>query len=198
MVQENLAQVLKVRKTNVRRTASKKVGLVLVSGLLLGLASCSNTVSQCGQFASVINQSQEIKNEFESDIESAKIKASGAKGLGELKTSAQEYTAAVNTVTSQIDGMAQELSGLDIADEQLGEYQESHVVVISEYKEALLSASEAMQLVVDAKDEDEFRNIFDKFQSQANSAFNDIQSLNAQESDLIGQINTYCNQEAQS
>ena len=193
MVQVNPVQVL-----NIRKTASKRIGLVLVSGLLLGLASCSNTMSQCGQFASVINQSQDIKNDFESEIESAKIKASGAGGLAELKTSAQDYTAAVETVASQIDGMAQELASLDIADEQLDEYRESHVVVISEYKEALLSASGAMQLVVDAKDEDDFRSIFDKFQSQANSAFDDIQSLNSQESDLIGQINTYCNQEAQS
>lgn len=193
MAQENLAQALIVRKT-----ASQKIGFMLLSGLLLGLASCSNTVSQCGQFASVINQSQEIKNDFESEIESAKIKASGAKGLAELKTSAQEYTAAVETVAGQIEGMSQELSGLDIADEQLDEYRESHVMVISDYKEALLSASGAMQLVVDAKDEDEFRSIFDNFQSQANRAFSNIQSLNAQESDLIGQINTYCNQEAQS
>ena len=171
----------------------------MLSSFVLGaLASCSNTVSQCGQFANVINQSQDIKNDFEREIESAKIKASGAEGLAQLKTSAEEYTAAVATVTNQIDGMANELGGLDIADEQLDEYRDRHVVVISEYKEALLAASGAMQLVVEAKDEDEFRSIFDRFQVQANSAFNDIQSLNAQESDLLGQVNAYCNQQAQS
>lgn len=181
-----------------KKTATRRIGLLLGSTLLWSLASCSNTVSQCGQFAGVINQSQNIKDNFESDIESAKVKASGAKGLDELKTSAGEYTAAVETITEQIDGMAEELGGLNIADEQLDEYRDTHVIVISQYKEALLSASEAMQMVVDAKDEDEFRSIFDKFQAQANSAFSDIQSLNAQESDLLGQVNAYCNQEAES
>ncbi len=193
MVQGNRPKILKTKKST-----PKKIGFLLGSVLLFGLASCSNTVSQCGQFANVINQSQDIKRDFESEIESAKIKASGAKDLAELKTSAQEYTAAVETVTSQIDGMAQDLSGLNIADEQLDEYRDSHVVIISQYKEALLSASEAMQLVVDAKNENEFRGIFDDFQSQANSAFSDIQSLNAQESDLIEQVNAYCSQEAAS
>ena len=186
----------KLQTTKVRPI--RKTGVLLSSLLLWSLASCSNTVSQCGQFASVINQSQDIKNNFESEIESAKIKASGATGLAELKTSAQEYTAAVETVASQIEEMAEELGGLAIDDEQLDEYRNSHVIVISQYREALLSASEAMQLVVDAKDENEFRSIFDKFQTQANSAFNDIQSLNAQESDLLGQVNAYCGQEVQS
>ncbi|PZO20327.1 MAG: hypothetical protein DCF25_06770 [Leptolyngbya foveolarum] len=186
----------KILKT--KRSIPKKIGLFLGSALLFGLASCSNTVSQCGQFANVINQSQDIKKVFESEIESAKIKASGAKDLAELKTSAQEYTAAVGTVTSQIDGMAQELSGLTLADEQLDEYRDSHVVIISQYKAALLSASEAMQLVIDAKDENAFRGIFDDFQTKANSAFSDIQALNEQESGLIEQVNTYCGQEADS
>lgn len=181
-----------------KSSTPKNIGRWLGSVLLFGLTSCSNTVSQCGQFANVINQSQDIKKDFESEIESAKVKASGAKDLAELKTSAEEYTAAVETVTSQIDGMAQDLSDLNIADEQLDEYRDSHVVIISQYKEALLSASEAMQLVIDAKDENAFRGIFDEFQAQANSAFSDIQSLNGQESDLIGQVNTYCGQEAGS
>ena len=196
MAKGNQPKTLKALKA--KSSAPKNIGLLLGSVLLFGLTSCRNTVSQCGQFANVINQSQDIKKDFESEIETAKVKASGAKDLAELKTSAEEYTAAVETVTSQIDGMAQDLSGLNIADEQLDEYRDSHVVIISQYKEALLSASEAMQLVIDAKDENAFRGIFDEFQSQANSAFADIQSLNGQESDLIGQVNTYCGQEAGS
>ncbi len=193
MAKGNQPQTLQIPKR-----VPQKIGLFLGSALLFGLTSCSSTVSQCAQFANVINQSQDIKKDFESEIESAKIKAAGAKDLTELKTSAQEYTAAVETVTSQIDGMAQDLTGLNLADEQLDKYRDSHVVIISQYKAALLSASGAMQLVIDAKNENEFRGIFDNFQTQANSAFSDIQALNQQESDLIGQVNTYCGQEADS
>ena len=181
------------KKTTVRR------GGFLLSGLLLfALASCSNTVSQCGQFAGVINQSQEIKSTFEDEIETAKIKAAGSQGLPELKIAAGEYTTAVSKVTGQIDEMGTDLEALNIDDEQLDEYRDSYVGVIFEYQEALIAASEAMQLVVDAKDENEFRGIFDNFQTRANSAFNDIQLLNAQESDLVGQVNAYCSQQVQS
>ena len=191
-----MVQVNRPKKSQIKNAGqARRIGVLLSSFLLWNLVGCSNTASQCGQFASVVNQSQDIKSDFESKIESAKIKASGATGLAELKTSAQEYTAAVETVTSQIEGMAEELSQLPIDDEQLDEYRDSHVIIISQYGEALISASKAMQLVIDAKNEDEFRNIFDKFQTQANSAFNDIQSLNAQESDLLEQVNTYCSQE---
>ena len=191
-----MVQVNRPKKSQIKNAGqARRIGVLLSSFLLWNLVGCSNTASQCGQFASVVNQSQDIKSDFESKIESAKIKASGATGLAELKTSAQEYTAAVETVTGQIEGMAEELSQLPIDDEQLDEYRDSHVIIISQYGEALISASKAMQLVIDAKNEDEFRNIFDKFQTQANSAFNDIQSLNAQESDLLEQVNTYCSQE---
>lgn len=190
-----MVQVNRPKKSPIKNARqARKVGVLLSSFLLWNLVGCSNMTSQCGQFASVVNQSQDIKKDFESKIESAKIQASGATGLAELKTSAQEYTAAVETLTGQIEGMSKELGQLTIDDEQLDEYRDSHIIIISQYGEALLAASKAMQLVIDAKDENEFRSIFDKFQTQANSAFNDIQSLNAQESDLLRQVNTYCSQ----
>lgn len=183
------------RKIGFRKVAL--IGRLLGGALLLGLASCSNTASQCGQFAGVINQSQSIKNEFENEIESAKIKAAGSQGLPELKTAAQEYTTAVQQVTGQIDSMAEDLSALNIDDEQLDEYRDRYYTILTDYKDGLGAASDSMQLVVEAKDENAFRGIFDSFQSKANSAFNSIQTLNGQESDLVGQINTYCGQQAQ-
>ena len=175
---------------------SHKIGFLLSGALLLALASCSNTVSQCGQLAAVINQSQSVKDDFEKEIESAKIKAAGSSGLPELKTAAQEYTTAVQTVAGQIDSMGQDLDELNIDDDQLDEYRDRYVTVLTDYQKALSGASEAMQLVVEAKDENEFRDIFDNFQSKANGAFNDIQLSNAQEADLVGLVNGYCTEQA--
>lgn len=173
-----------------------KAAHILLSGfLLLALASCGGRVSQCNQFADVINQSQSFKTEFESKIESSMTQASGAQNLKDLQAAAGEYTAAVNQVTGEIDGMVQSLEGLNISDEQLDEYRDRYTTTIRDSKEALTTASSAMQLVTEAKSEDEFRKIFDSFQTRANGAFSNLQSLSAQEAELIGQINTYCGAE---
>lgn len=168
----------------------------LLSGLILiGLVSCNSKVSQCNQFAEIINDSQGFKAEFEAEIESSMTQASGAQGLEDLKGSANEYTAAVDKVTGKIGEMVQGLEGIDIADEQLDEYRDTYVTVITGSRDALTSASGAMQLVANAQTEDEFRDIFDTFQTQANTAFSDLQTLSAQELELIEQVNAYCGAE---
>lgn len=169
-----------------------KAPLLLTSLLILGLASCNSKVSQCNQFADIINDSQSFKSEFEAEIESSMTQASGAQGLEDLQGSATEYTTAVDKVTTKIGTMVQNLENIDIGDEQLDEYRDTYVTVITGSRDALTAASGAMQLVTNAKNEDEFRAIFDQFQTQANTAFSDLQTLSNQESELIEQVNTYC------
>ncbi|MEL6813645.1 MAG: hypothetical protein AAFP03_02385 [Cyanobacteria bacterium J06598_3] len=169
-----------------------KAPLLLTGFLLINLASCNSKVSQCNQFADIINDSQSFKSEFEAEIESSMTQASGAQGLEDLQGSAAEYTAAVDKVTTKIGTMVQNLENIDISDEQLDEYRDTYVTTITGSRDALTAASSAMQLVTNAKNEDEFRAIFDQFQTQANTAFSDLQTLSNQESDLIEQVNTYC------
>lgn len=179
-------------------SARSKTALTLVGGLLLvGIVSCDRKVSQCNQFADVINQSQSFKAEFESEIQSAMAQASSAQNLEDLQAFAGEYTAAVEKVTGEISGMEQDLAGLSIGDEQLDEYRDSYVTVITSSREALTAAGEAMQTVAAIKSEDEFREIFDTFQTQTDSAFSDLQSLSTEESALITQVNDYCGTQAE-
>jgi predicted nucleic acid-binding Zn-ribbon protein len=159
--------------------------------------SCGGRVSQCNQFADVINQSQGFKAEFESKIEGSMTQASGARNLQDLQAAAGEYTAAVDQVTGDIGGMVESLEGLNISDEQLDEYRDRYTTTIRDSQAALTAASSAMQLVTKAKNEDEFRKIFDSFQTRANGAFSDLQALSAQEAELIGQVNAYCGAEEQ-
>lgn len=174
-----------------------KTSLLLSGFILVGLTSCNLKVSQCNQIADVINNSQSFKSEYEAEIESAMTQASGAQGLEDLQASAEDYTAAVDKVTGKLVGMVQNLAGLDIGDEQLNEYRDTYVTVITDSKDALTAASDAMQLVATAQTENEFRDIFETFQTQANSAFSDIQSLSTEELDLIEQINSYCGAETE-
>lgn len=177
----------------ITRSKPATIARILLSGLLIvGLASCDRKVSQCNQLANVINQSQSFKAEFESEIQSAMAQASSAQNLEDLQTFAGDYTAAVEKVVGEIDGMSETLADLTIADEQLDDYRDSYVTVITDSKNALSEASDAMQLIATVESEDEFRTVFDTFQTQANSAFNDLQSLSATESTLITQINDYC------
>ena len=70
--------------------------------------------------------------------------------------------------------MIQDLSGLNITDSQLNEYRENYVTALTGSKAALSTASEAMQLVIDAKTEDALRDIFNTYQTKGNRAYDDV------------------------
>ncbi len=166
---------------------------IFLSGfLLIGLMSCNAQASQCKRFADVTQQSQSIRESFDSEIESAQLAASGAQDLEALKAAAEEYTSAVSKVTDQLDAMTQSFEGIALEDEQLDEYRDRYVVFLSESKIALMTASGAMQMVIDAKTEAEFRDSFGTFTAQGDRAFSDLQSLDTEEDDILGQFNAYC------
>jgi len=165
--------------------------------LALGLASCgSSKVAQCNSFAEVINDAQAFKNEFESDIDSFTQQASGAQSLGDIQAAATQYIGAVDTVVTNIDGMVGSLNGLELPDEELAQYRDEYVTIITGSGDELQVASEAMQLVAEAESEQALGNVLEEFQSKANSAFTNLQALSTQEATLVTNINGYCGAEA--
>ena len=177
---------------------SKKFIMVPTSlALVMSLVSCSaSKVSQCNNFAEVINEAQGFKNEFEAEIDSFTQQASGAQSLEDIQTAAGQYIGAVENVVQNIDGMVGSLNELELADEQLAEYRTNYSNIISGSGQELQVASEAMQLVADAKSEADLSNILNEFQGKANEAFSNLQSLSVDESTLVTDINTYCGAEA--
>ena len=169
-----------------------KTALILLTALLL--LSCSSPASQCRQFADVTQQYQPLRDDFKAKIEGSQLKASGAQNLKEVQAAAAEYTAAVNDTTSQLNKMIQDLGRLNINDPQLDEYRENYVIVLTGSKTALSMASEAMQLVLDAKTEDALREVFSTYQTKGNRAYDDILSMDAKESAIVEQVNQYCAQ----
>ncbi|MGB3297578.1 MAG: hypothetical protein WBA76_04855 [Phormidesmis sp.] len=169
-----------------------KTALIFLGALLL--SSCSTAASQCKQFADVTQRYQSLRDNFEADIKSSQIKASGAQNLKDVQAAATDYTAAVNETTGQLDAMIQDLGGLNLTDPQLNEYKENYVTALAGSKAALKTAGEAMQLVVNAKTEDALRDVFNDYQTKGNRAYDDILSMDAKESATVEQVNDYCAQ----
>ncbi len=167
---------------------------ILILFIALLLSSCSSPASQCRQFANVTQQYQPLRDEFKAKIEGSQLKASGAQNLKDVQAAAAEYTAAVNDTTGQLDSMIQDLGGLNITDPQLDEYRENYVIALTSSKAALDMASEAMQLVLDAKTEDALRDVFNTYQTKGNRAYDEISSMDAKESAIVEQVNEYCAQ----
>lgn len=170
----------------------QKTALILF--LVFLLSSCSSPASQCKQFADVTQHYQPLREEFEANIKSAQVKASGAKNLKDVQAAATDYSAAVNAAAGKLNDMIQDLGGLNVTDPQLNEYRENYVTALTGSKVALGTASEAMQLVVNAKTEDALRDVFNTYQTKGNRAYDDILLLDAKESAIVKQVNDYCAQ----
>lgn len=166
--------------------------LILSGFVLFGLVSCNAQASQCKQFADITQQSQSIRESFDSEIEAVQLRASGAQDLEQLKAAAKEYTGAVRQVTDQLDSMTQSFEGITLTDEQLDEYRDRYIEFLKETKTALGIASGVMQQVIDTKTEAEFRDSFGTLTAQGDRAFKDLQSLDTEEDDILGQFNAYC------
>ncbi|MEO0455733.1 MAG: hypothetical protein AAF152_04005 [Cyanobacteria bacterium P01_A01_bin.114] len=173
-----------------------RVTALLSMALALGLSSCGpSKVAQCNSFAEVINEAQGFKAEFESEIDGFTQQAAQAQSLEDIQTAATQYIDAVDTVVGNIDGMVSSLEGLSLADEQLEQHRGDYVGIISGSATELQVASEAMKLVADAKSEADLGNVLDAFQQKANTAFTNLQDLSNRESELVTNINAYCEAE---
>ncbi|MEO0828631.1 MAG: hypothetical protein AAFY67_23855 [Cyanobacteria bacterium J06642_9] len=166
---------------------------ILFGVAALTLTSCGpSTVAQCNAFADVINQAQVFKDEFEAEIDSFTQQAQGAESLTDIQTAASQYIGAVDKVVGNIDGMVTGLNGLELADEQLSQYRDGYADIITGSATELQVAGEAMQLVADAQSEADLSNVLEEFQSKANNAFTNLQTLSEDEATLVTDINGYC------
>ncbi len=153
---------------------------------------CNPPASQCKQFAAVTQQSTSIRETFDREIENAQVTLSGAQSLSDLQSGAQDYAAAVNQVVDQLDAMTQAFEQINITDEQLSEYRSQYLSFIANSKSALTDANGAMQMVIEAENERDFRAIFGTFTTQSDRAYNQLQALDIQEDEILTQLNSYC------
>jgi len=156
------------------------------------LSSCGGTASQCSQLITPINDSQSFRAEYEQTMGLALNQISGAQNLAESQSAAGEYVSAVETANSGVTQLTEKIANANITDDQLLEYRNSYITLSNDWAAALTAAKEAMQLLTTAKSEEDFRDSFDLMQRQINSAFDSIQTIDAQESTLIEGLNTYC------
>jgi hypothetical protein len=170
---------------------------ILPVGLVaLALTGCGpSTVAQCNAFADVINQAQEFKDDFETEIDSFTQQAQGADSLGDIQTAAGQYIEAVDKVVGSIDGMVTSLNELELTDTELSNYRDGYADIIAGSAQELRIAGEAMQLVAGAKSETDLSNVLTEFQGKANDAFTNLQTLSQNEATLVTDINTYCGAE---
>lgn len=182
-----------LRKPNLMRFSRSILPVGLVA---LALTGCGpSTVAQCNAFADVINQAQEFKDDFETEIDSFTQQAQGADSLGDIQTAAGQYIEAVDKVVGSIDGMVTSLNELELTDTELSNYRDGYADIIAGSAQELRIAGEAMQLVAGAKSETDLSNVLTEFQGKANDAFTNLQTLSQNEATLVTDINTYCGAE---
>lgn len=162
--------------------------------LLALLSACNSPASQCRQVGDAIRQAQTARQTFNTDIEAAQLKISSAENIAGVQAAATDYIAAVRNVNQGLDATLQDLGNINTEDPQLNEYRESYILTLNGAKVALSSASDAMQLVLEAKDEAALRSVFATHQTKSNRAYDDILAQDAKESALVEQIDAYCSQ----
>lgn len=161
-----------------------------IAVLLVGCGP--SKVSQCNQLAEVVNQTQGFMQEFETEIQSFSQNAAQVQSLDDIKAAASQYTAAVDKVVLNLDGLVGDLQGTDLTDETLMQFRNDYVGVVQGFSSALQEASGAMDLVVSVGSEAELPASIEESQKQTMEAVNAIENLSQQESQLISQVNSYC------
>ncbi len=172
---------------------SRKRALTCFSSLiLLALSSCSGTTSQCNQLVSAINRSQSFVSDYEQSINQSLTQISGAQSLDEIKAAADTYISAVSEASDQTNTLAQDITALELNDEQLSGYRDRYASTLTQSSAALTIAQSAMQLIANAKTEADFSASFDTFQKQTSTAYEELQSTDSASSSTIEEINSYC------
>jgi uncharacterized phage infection (PIP) family protein YhgE len=175
-------------------TFHRRFGSISVAAAIaLFVASCGeSTVSQCNRLAEVVNKAQGFMPAFESDIQTFSTNADQVKSLDDIKDAADQYVQAVNKVIDNLDGLAVELQGTELSDEQLITYRDRYTEMVEGFSEALNRASDAMSLVQDVEAEADLPAKIEESQQQTVQAVQLIQDLSVQESSIINEVNTYC------
>lgn len=109
-----------------------------------------------------------------------------------MQGGAKDYAAAVNKIIDQLDAMTQAFEKINMSDDQLSEYRSQYLSFIEGSKSALTEANGAMQMVIEAQNERDFRAIFGTFTAQSDRAYSQLKALDTQEDEILTQINAYC------
>ncbi len=160
---------------------------------MLLLTGCgSSKVAQCNELAEVVNQTQGFMQDFETEIQTFSENAAQVKNLEDIKAAASQYTAAVDKVVTNLDGLVADLEATSLEDETLSQFRASYVEVVRGFSAALQEASQAMDLVVTVQSEADLPAKIEESQQQTVNAVAAIEELSQTEAQLINEVNTYC------
>ncbi len=169
------------------------VGIVITAAL----SGCGvSKVEQCNNLVAVINQGEEFKAEFEEQMTSFTDSTSDIAGIEALKTVANAYLTASDSMLINIQEMTTELNELELEDQTLDNYRNDYSGILSKFSQALVNTNEAMQLLSVVDSQQELVNIIGEFQTKSQSAFEDLNNLSTQENALTANINSYCQAES--
>ncbi|MBE9064610.1 hypothetical protein [cf. Phormidesmis sp. LEGE 11477] len=171
---------------------SRQKVLTCLSFILIALSSCGGRASQCNQLISAINRAESFVGDYEQSINQSLTQISGAQGLEDIKTAANSYIEAVSEASNQTSTLAQDITDLNLADDQLSGYRDRYANVLTQSADALTAAQSAMQPIADAETEADFSASFNTFQTQTSTAYEQLQTADSSGSTLIENINTYC------
>ena len=166
--------------------------------LTIGLSSCGvSTVQQCNNLAEVMNQGEEFKSEFESEMDAfgAQFQNSGG-DIESINAMASSYVDVVGRVVTKIEEMATDLTALDLPDETLAGYRDQYAEVTSNFGKELTNTSEAMASLQNVSSEAELMTAAIEFQEKAVGAFTNLTTLSEEGDTLTTQIQDYCEAEA--
>lgn len=161
--------------------------------IALFIGGCGeSTVSQCNRLADVVNKAQGFMPQFESDIQEFSTNAAQVRSLEDVKSAADQYVAAVDSVVTNLSDLSSELREVTLSDEQLVTYRDSYIEMVEGFSSALTQAREAMGIVQEVETEDDLEGKIEESRQQTEQAVELIEDLSAQESSIINEVNTYC------
>ena len=172
---------------------------VIAMGMLtIGLSSCGvSTVQQCNSLAEVMNQGEEFKSEFETEMDAfgAQFEGTG-NDIASINEMATSYVDVVGRVVTKIEEMATDLTALELPDETLAGYRDQYAEVTSNFGQELTKTSEAMATLQNVSNEEELMTAALEFQEKAVGAFTNLTTLSDEGDAITSQIQGYCEAEA--
>jgi chromosome segregation ATPase len=100
--------------------------------------------TECRDMARNVNRTQDFIQAFEAEIQTFSENASKVKNLNDIKSAASQYTAAVDKVVSDLDGLAANLQDMSLEDETLIQFRADYTDVVQGFSTALQDARQAI------------------------------------------------------
>ncbi len=159
------------------------------------LASCGeSTVAQCNRLADVVNQTKDIIDNFEAEMQTFNADQAGGpdRTLEDIRDAANDYTDSVDRTVADLNGVAATLDGIEVSDESLAEFKAEYAEIIAGIATAFEQASAAMGTITTVESEADLPAQVETLQAETSAAVEQYNELSIQESTLIAQVNLYC------